>query len=183
MTGERSHPQNPLLSQLQRAVQRAEQPEFWEAARVNYMLKTLQLGEHRHQLQLDNSGGLLTFEAVNARLGLPVVFCADAGGETPLHRQNKAVHPNWFKNFAKLPFAQVYFAQLSSYSLSGDTRPFALVFPRKGFSQGLCIHNGDPQRYVMAGAGVHLFRSRTGDCMVQPFRDVLAILKADRNES
>lgn len=150
---------------------------------MDYMLKSLQLTAHRQQLQLDNAGGLLSFEAANARLGLPLVFCADAGGDIPLHRLDKAVHPNWFKNFAKLPFAQVYFAKLSSYSFTGDTRPLVLVFPRKGFSQGLCIHNGDPQRYVTPGSGVHFFRSQTGDFLVQPFRDVLAILKADRNES
>jgi hypothetical protein len=177
MSGGQLHPRNPLFSAMQRAVRQAEQPAFWEAARVEYVLKTLNLTAHRTQLRLDNAGGPLTFEAVNAKLGLPIVLTADAGDGVPLHRLDKAVHPNWFKKFGKLPFAQVYFERFAAYSLTGDTRPLALVFPRKGFAQGLCVHNGPLQQYVADGAGVHLYRSPIGDVTVQPFRDVISVLK------
>jgi hypothetical protein len=180
MSGEQVNPRNPLLTQLQRAVQRAGQPDFWEAARVEYVLKTLSLTRYRSQLRLDSAGGPLSFAPVNEKLGLPVVIHADAGGAIPLHRLDKAVHPNWFKNFAKLPFAQVYLAKLSAYSLCGDTRPLVLVFPRKGFAQGLCVHNGSMQ-YVETGAGVHLFRAAAGDLIVQPFRDVISKVRESLN--
>ena len=52
---------------------------------------------------------------------------------------------------------------------------FGLVFPRRGFREGLIAHNGDWSAFVPAGVGAHLFKlSESETLVVQPYSAFLS---------
>ena len=148
----------------------------WETARVEATVKRLKLhknvlGELRKQ-----SGGELTFEGFNDRFpNFPAVLFGTAlAGMEPLHRHSGAIHPMWFKSFRNLPFISFYEDALHVAGSEGlsDTdgfRPFGLVFPRKGFRDGLILHNGDWEAFTADNSSFHLFKGKDFTLLVQPY--------------
>lgn len=185
MTERGPNPLNPLLTKFQKLQQSLNFDARWEAGRALFLLKTLGLSDQEYSLRDQDAAKNLTFSAINSELSLPMVFaCHPMQGKLPVHRDVKHVHPVWFKKFSKLPVAVVYFELLAEYTESrrkqgeDGIRPFCMVFPRKGFPQGLCIHDGPLEKYLVPGEGVHLYSSKrhARDFVVQPFVSVAKII-------
>ena len=148
----------------------------WETARVEATVKRLKLhknvlGELRKQ-----SGGELTLEGFNDRFpNFPVVLGGNSlVGMEPLHRHSGAIHPMWFKSFRNLPFISFYedLLHVAGVDSLADSnfRPFGLVFPRKGFRDGLIVHNGDWEAFTADNSSCHLFKGKGGfTLLVQPY--------------
>jgi hypothetical protein len=180
------HPKDPLLSNLQRMQQAANLGPLWEQSRALFLLKSLGLTNWKAELQQQDSNNLLLFSAINNTLGLPLFFATEpCTNKLPLHRDVKSAHPQWFKNFQKIPVMVIYFEEMERYNLRQDDRPFALVFPRKGFEQGLCVHNGSSISYTLDGEGYHCYRSKKHgqDIIVQPFRSVLKAIMQSQGDA
>jgi hypothetical protein len=173
-----SHPLSPLTSKLDvphyddtdvRAIK-------WETARVTYTINRLKLGAHiAGQLRSSGSSNM-TFEAFNERFpSFPVILTGTSlPGVTAIHRNTSAVHPMWFKSFCNLPFVKFYEDELQRYGTeTSDTggRPLGMVFPRKGFRDGLIVHNGDWQTFSPSNSSCHLFKgkNRHSTLLVQPY--------------
>ena len=175
-----NHPLSPLVPSID--VPHYDDTDIralkWETARVEATVKRLKLhknvmGELRKQ-----SGGELTFEGFNDRFpNFPVVLAGTAlVGMEPLHRHSGAIHPMWFKSFRNLPFISFYedfihtTASLASFTNSVALRPRGMVFPRKGFRDGLILHNGDWESFTADNSSFHLFKGKDGfTLLVQPY--------------
>lgn len=158
----------------------------YERARVKYLMTRCGL-EPRikalrglHAERYGTPG--LSFELFDEMFpGCPVVFAADRLGGLQLHRDPKSALPDWFTRFSDLPFIAPFEAFLGRV---GDRRgrAAALVFPRKGFAQGLVLHT--PLPGLCYPPGVHLEYSRPGSTrrdgvvlQIRPFSALAEALK------
>jgi hypothetical protein len=187
MTDKGVNPLNPLLSKFQKLQASVDHGARWEAGRALYLLKELGMADKQRYLRDQDQAGNLTFSSVNSCLQLSMCFASYAmTGKLAIHRDTKHVHPLWFKNFEKLPFVVVYLEKYREYSCTsqGEFRPLCMVFPRKGFMQGMCIHNGAVDTYLREDSSGHVYRSGkySQDFLVQPFQSVARILKGSLNE-
>jgi|TARA_R110000824_G_scaffold265278_2_gene454176 hypothetical protein len=155
----------------------------WESARVEYAVRRLKLGTHvLRELRAQEGGSALSFENFNDRFPtFPMLLSASTlPGEQPMHRHPKGIHPMWFKSFTGLPFMRFYEDELAKHQsevFGGDgSRVLGMVFPRKGFAQGLIVHNGEWQTYLPPNAGCHLYQGgkvKSMTLVVQPFMALL----------
>lgn len=188
MTDRGMNPLNPLLSKFQKLQQSINFDARWESGRASFLLKKLGKGDEERSFREQDPNDRLTFGALNETLALPMAFaCHPMQGKLPVHRDIKHAHPAWFKKFDKLPVVVVYFELLNEYigacKARGEyeSRPFCMVFPRKGFPQGLCIHDGPREKYLTVGEGIHLYYSRryAREFVVQPFVSVVKVISND----
>jgi hypothetical protein len=103
--------------------------------------------------------------------------------EAPLHRNEKAIHPFWFKTFMHLPFIPYYEEFWDSLGLDTKLKPVAMAFPRKGFRYGLIVHNGDLEKFVAPNSSCHLYLGggrKPQTLIVQPFDGFLEYLVKDK---
>ena len=118
----------------------------WEHARVQFVIKHFRLQRHRHELLEEapilHGARHLTFDGFAQHFPtFPIrLVTENLGGQKPLHRDQKAVLPYWFKSFTELPFMPPYEEALTRHMAFG--RPVGMIFLRSGFKQGLVIHNG-----------------------------------------
>ena len=83
----------------------------------------------------------LTFQTFNDEFpSFPVVLACDHLGGLQLHRDNGSVFPLWFARFPDLPFVAPFEASVDAARASLAGRGAGLVFPRKGFAQGMVVH-------------------------------------------
>jgi hypothetical protein len=160
----------------------------WEHARVEFILKHLGLVQHKKAfknfVREKKNDGLFTcelflaaFPAFPLLLGtstLPMIH-------EPLHRCEKAFHPEWFRNFMKLPFMEAYSELHDKYGDRTESAAVGLVFPRKGFPQGLLVHNGDLATFVPPNSSAHTYYGSGPVGMtitVQPFVGWLTKVKS-----
>ena len=80
--------------------------------------------------------------------------------------------PRWFENFRGLPFVAPFHDFITAVGPSSDLKPSGLVFPRKGFRQGLVIYNGDLNEYRIKG-GEFVFENEEETYHVRPFSAVV----------
>ena len=94
--------------------------------------------------------------------------------DPPIFRDKKSVHPNWFKSFRTIPFVRKFEERLEEYLDNSDnSKPFGMIFPRKGFANGMIIHTGDWNVYVGCSSGCHLYKGSDTlgiNYVVQPYR-------------
>lgn len=88
------------------------------------------------------------FRISTSRLrGIPVPWgTTDAGYE--VHADPYATEPARFKNFKSVPFVAAFLAAAVETVAGINT---CLVFPRKGFARGLCIHDDNSEQYWTNG--------------------------------
>ena len=119
----------------------------WEHARVQFVIKSFKLQRFRKDLlsQAETLHGArhLTFRGFAEQFpSFPLrVVAENLGGQVPLHKNSKAVLPYWFKSFTGLPFMDAYREALRENTRFGW--PVGMVFPRRGFQQGLIVANID----------------------------------------
>ena len=148
----------------------------WETARVTATVARLKL-DPRIVHQLRHTGSTeMTFGDFNDRFpNFPVILTGSSlPGVPALHRHAGAVHPMWFKSFRNLPFIKFYEDELQRYgaeAFDAAGRPLGMVFPRKGFRDGLIVHNGDWQTFSSCNSSCHLFRGKncSSTLLVQPY--------------
>lgn len=179
---ERVNPLNQLISKLQAANYKEDNAKRWQHSRVHWTVQQLALQKERKQFERQNGNELLTFEWLNGLGCLPVYlsYVHDLGKQ-PLHKQPKAVQPNWFKAFPSLPFISHYVELVKSIPVNID-KPIGLIFPRKGFGQGLILHNGDLEDYVPFDTGCHVYRMKENSnndfLIVQSYSSFVESLKS-----
>jgi hypothetical protein len=167
------NPLNPLLGKIERYEQTDSQTKQWESGRVDWTLRRLGLEKQRREMFSSSDSGVYTFAEFNRVVDFPVfLFAEPMIGALPLHRDPKAIHPMWFKSFRGLPFVQRYEEHFETLIATHKNKPLGMVFPRKGFSQGLVIHNGDWELLVAQQASCHIFkggRKHAMNLIVQPY--------------
>lgn len=174
---EKVNPLNPLLGKMEQFEQSEIALHQWESKRVDWTIRRLGLTAKLKEVASHRDDGFLTFEAFNDVFSFPVYLTSNQlRGKLPIHKDQKSIHPNWFKAFSKLPFVQVFAETLKAYGLFG--RALGMVFPRKGFAQGLIVHTGDFNTFVREGNSCHFYRSVSGlELVVQPYSDFVDALK------
>lgn len=171
---DRINPLNPLLSRIERFEQAEGRIRHWESARVEWTLRRLKLEAPRRELQSSADFTGYTCDDFNRVVGtFPMyLFAEQLEDEPPIHRDGRAIHPNWFKTFRNLPFVKKYEERFEELYPNHKDRPLAMIFPRKGFAQGLVLHNGNWDLFVPPQASCHLFKGGKKHAMtlaVQPY--------------
>lgn len=141
-----------------------------------------------HEVAQKQDNFLLTFRLFNQTFPtFPFRLYADSlqSLKAPLHELPGSAFPNWFKTFTALPVVSMFadiFGTLTPREQ--QEKPMALIFPRKGFKQGLVIHNGSDD-YVPEGTSCMMFvgESRHGKkhhprLFVQPYVNLLDAIYA-----
>lgn len=173
----RVNPLNPLLGKIEKFEQSEIALRQWESKRVDWTIRRLGLTAQLKEVASYDDGDFLSFEAFNSIFSFPVYLTANQlKDRLPLHKDQKSIHPNWFKAFSKLPFVQLFAENLKTY---GSYRhAVGMVFPRKGFAQGMIVHTGDFNTFVLSGASCHFYRSVNDlELVVQPYTDFVDALK------
>lgn len=166
------NPLNPLLGKIEKYNQQDCAAKQWESKRVEWTLTRLGLAKQKKEILYASEDKLYSFKAFNT-LGFPMELCADAmTGHMPIHKDPKSIHPAWFKSFANLHFAKLFNEALDEF-VEKKTKPMGMIFPRKGFSQGLIMHNGDWETFLPPHSSCHLFRGDKMNFVVQPYTDFI----------
>jgi len=186
--------ENPFHALKKQSVEawKADTENKFESSHVHHTFQRLKLDVEERALRKElkeQDLELLTFRAFNSRFPtFPIALsCSrnmaytDRKGNVvaargPLHTLAEAVHPQWFKKFMSLPFMYAYREIWDSMVTERAFRPLGMVFPRKGFQQGLIVHNGDVEKFVPAGSSCHLYvggGDKKMSLVVQPFTGLL----------
>jgi len=184
MSEYRPNPLNPLLGKIERYEESSKSIRQFESSRVEWTLRSLGLEAQRREILqgIESLGGYFTFSEFNRVVSFPINLISESlHGEMPIHRDQKSTHPMWFKGFRSLPVIQKYEDYLNDYLQDGTPKkPLGMVFPRKGFSQGLIVHNGDFDLYVPPKSSCHVYKGGTTHSMnliVQPYMGLINHLK------
>jgi hypothetical protein len=159
-----------------------QQAQAYESSRVTFLLKQTGRGPLEPALRrqhVDQFGSpALTFAGFAERFPeFPVLLGAAWRPGVPLHEDPKATLPVWFRDFPKLPFMPAFYELVARTRASARGRAAGLIFPRKGFDQGLVVHTPVPGADF--GVGAHFaYAGREGDreyrVEVRPFRALVA---------
>ena len=170
---DRVNPLNPLLGKIEKFEQSDSHVRQWESGRVEWTMRRLKLEQQRKEILFATPGGQYTFEAFNQAVDFPMyLFAEPMAGLSPIHRDPRAIHPMWFKSFRGLPFVKLYEERFEELINTQKHRPIGMVFPRKGFSQGLVLHNGDWDLFVPPQASCHVLKGgkkHSMNLVVQPY--------------
>lgn len=130
----------------------------FEEGKVTYLLKAFKLHVRNASRVLreaqENATGTpnLTLSAFNSVFpSFPMYLGASRLGGIQLHLENSAMIPAMFKTFGATPFVSAFDA---FYEVSEDRsggRPVGMVFPRKGFKNGLIIYATDDLKVLPFG--------------------------------
>lgn len=91
----------------------------------------------------------LTFAAFNRRFeSFPLLLGASRLDGVQLHLAQTAMIPALFKTFGKAPFVDVFDAFYETNQPRANGRPVGMVFPRKGFKQGMVIYATDDPKEI-----------------------------------
>lgn len=170
------------LKSDQQELFRAEHAASWEHARVDCVMKRLKLAGHRKAVMriVSEATGVsrLTFRAFSEFFPtFPMFLGADDLGHLPkpLHLLQEAILPAWFRNFRHLPFILPYEAFYDGLGEEAGLKPVGLVFPRRGFQQGLVVHNGPVDKFVPPRTPCFLYAGgeKAMSLVVQPFIGLL----------
>ena len=175
----------------------ADELRRFEAGRVGYVMKQLGLGPklvnelyaYREALTGVRELHLADFNAVYT--GFPVYLGAHTlrcmAGPWPqptaadycVHRDRFSAEPSRFKGFAKVPFVVAYQDFFNGAFHEANGRPLGLVFPRRGFQQGMIIHNDESERFWHEGlCWVYKMPRTEHRLYVQPFSYFMDAVRA-----
>lgn len=168
------NPLNPLLSKIEKFEQNDQHLRQWESTRVEWTLRRLKLEPQRKEIASSAVGGQYTFSDFRRVVSsFPAYLLAEPmAGVQQLHRDPRAIHPMWFKSFLSLPFVKLYEERLEELYDTKQKKPFGMVFPRKGFAQGLILHNGNWDLFVPNQSSCHIFKGskkKSITLLVQPY--------------
>jgi len=163
------NPLNPLLGKIEKFEQADSQGRQWESSRVEWTLRRLKLESQRKELAV----GYFTFVEFNRVVNFPMRLAAEPMlGQRPVHRDPLLIHPMWFKSFQGLSFVRSYEEKFEDLGNPLGQLPFGMVFPRKGFLQGMLLHNGDWDLFVPPKSSCHIFKGgkkHSMNLVVQPY--------------
>ena len=119
--------------------------------------------------------GQLTFVLQRECVKLPIWLGASTLPRLgcPLHLSNRAVFPLWLGKFDKLPILPPFMALCRE---ADPDIPVGLIFPRKGFQQGLILHSGG-QDYIASRGSAIVWRDNGRELIVQSLATFVAHLK------
>ena len=173
------NPFNMLNSGGGKEAIRQMQALAWESRVVKHTLQRVGAAHYRKRMERqakEETGEThITFAMFNERFPtFPVLLGGDAMvGEKPLHTRADCIHPVWFKTFMKLPFVESYEELYDALLPETKIRPVvAMVFRRKGFAQGLVIHNGCVDDFVPPNGSCHVHvggKKKPVTLVVQPY--------------
>jgi len=206
---EKTNPFHVLKNQSPEAV-RVDLDRRWLHARVRYTISRLGLGSFKRRLMRKaaelQDEAFLNFKLFDEEFPtFPVLLgCTRLSVDHPklrrkkgeeedpvdlkgviapgkqLHRDPRAFHPEWFKNFMRLPFMYWYQDLYEEWGGVDNPKPVGLVFPRKGFAQGLVVHNGGLDNFVGPNGSCHVYvggGKKPMTLVVQPFQSMLDHVK------
>ena len=169
----RINPTNPLLGNLEKFEQSDSHIRQWESSRVEWTMRRLKLERQRKEVLSAAIGGQYTFAEFNRVVNFPMYLLAEAMTDLPcIHRDPKSRHPLWFTAFRSLPFVKLYEQRFEELPQIYQQQPIGMVFPRKGFSQGLILHNGDWDLFVPPQSSCHVLKGgkkHSMNLVVQPY--------------
>jgi hypothetical protein len=174
------NPNHPLLAKINPYASAEAVKSSWEHSRILHLLQVMQLTHLKPQIKNITATDLFTFDAfLQVCSAFPMhLFFDTLSDQIPIHRDNKSVHPMWFKSFTALPVIKKYTEKIKQCSWDFNCCPVGLVFPRKGFQQGLIVHNGSFEKYVPESSGCHIYKQEGGSTLiVQSFTGFLSNLK------
>ena len=176
------NPLNPLLGKIERFEQTDNAIKQFESKRVEWTLRRLGMERQRKEIYRDSVTSEYTCDAFNRVVdNFPMVLCCESlKGKIPIHKDQKSVHPNWFKKFLGLSFAEAYADHFEKLSAAKLGKPIGMIFPRKGFAQGLLMHNGDWDYFVPPNSSCHLFKGGKKvemNLVVQPYSSFVDHIK------
>lgn len=172
------NPLNPLLGKIEKFEQAESSIRQWESARVEWTLRRLKLEPQRKEILTSSVGNQYTFaEFRRVVSNFPLHLIAEPLKDSmPIHRDPRAIHPMWFKSFRGLPFVKRYEERFEELYSTFQGKPFGMVFPRKGFAQGLVLHNGDWDLFVPTQSSCHVFKGGKKHAMtllIQPYSGLI----------
>ena len=178
MTTNHPNPFHILNARLRPDELTDQQKLRFESTKVESTMKRVGLGRQVRSLVNEAmrqfSHNFLTFNLFRQEFPtFPVsLTCHNLNGLS-LHSEAKAALPIWFKDFQHLPFMKFYAEAFESLGSLAQHKPVGMVFPRKGFPQGLIVHNGDVHEFVppQGSCFVHLGggKKSQGMLVVQPY--------------
>jgi len=169
------NPLHPLLGKIERAENSEVTGKQWESKRAEWVFRKKGLTSKIKPLKSSSDDGLLSLSMLQEFFPEVYLTSGYLKAKIPIHKDTSAVHPAWFKGFLKLPFIESYKDILTSRSDSVEI--VGMVFPRKGFQNGLILHNGHWLNYVPQGSGFHLYRGKNDRVLtVQSFSDFVTCL-------
>ncbi len=125
--------------------------ESFEDGKVNYVLGVFKIRHHAPALRkiAERQTGKpdLTFRAFDeGHPSFPIVLGASRLGGVQLHLDQKAMIPALFKAFGSAPFVTEFEQFYETAVARACGRPVGLIFPRKGFRNGMVVYaTDDPQ--------------------------------------
>ncbi len=127
----------------------------FEEGKVNYILGMFKLnvrkaGNALRRVEERESGQshltLRAFNAVNS--SFPMLLGATRLGGMQLHTEASAMIPSLFKEFGGAPFVSAYEKFYEENEPRASGRTVGLIFPRKGFRNGLVIYTTDDPQVI-----------------------------------
>ena len=120
----------------------------WEAGKVKYVLGVFKIPKQAREVadaaERQTGKPDLTFRAFEEVYpSFPIVLGASRLGGVQLHLDQKAMIPALFKAFGAAPFMTAYEQFYETAAKRAGSRPVGLVFPRKGFKNGLVVYAAD----------------------------------------
>lgn len=122
----------------------------FEEGKVNYLLNAFHMNAKQVGRTLRNAEESergrpdLTFRAFNDTYqSFPLLLGASRLDGATLHTDPRAMLPALFKDFGSVPFVTAYELFFESSQERAGHRKMGLVFPRKGFKNGLIIYAAD----------------------------------------
>lgn len=172
-----------LLQRLDRDSLAQHTDRTYENARIRYMLSQLGLGRVSRDFErfvVERCGeedAFFTFPLFEEFFGpLPLLLHIDRLKDgPPLHERDDCAHPLWWKRFFKLPFVSRYLEWRES--VGAQRRPTGLIFPLKGFPQGLVVHDGSLEKFLDKRQAAHVYDADAVRLLVQPLTDVVAAFR------
>lgn len=170
-----ANPYDPLNSSDFKVMHAKLNEQNFESSAVDYMIKQIRLPKLRKLMRELPDFEYESFDMLAQVCDLPFKFTTSAlTDEMPIYRDKKSVHPLWFKSFRTIPFVRKFEERLEEYLENSDkSKPFGMIFPRKGFANGMIIHTGDWNVYVGCSSGCHLYKGSDtfgSNYVVQPYR-------------
>lgn len=169
------NPYNPL-NQMSPAAIASLHDKIFESNRVEYTIGQAKASWLKKVIKAESSDDFLCFAQLEEIGNFPFrITTTSLTDNISVHADDKSVHPLWFKSFRKIPFVRIFEERLEEYLENSDnSKPFGMIFPRKGFQNGMIIHTGDLDVYVGHSKCCHLYKGMDTfgiNYIVQPYRE------------
>ena len=162
----------------------------FESSAVKATLRLVGAGISPNDLMRRSGKNVLTFDLFNqefptfpfylvaSRLrGISLASKKTTSTYYDVHTDPASTEPRRFKDFENVPFVVAY-RQFSSGAVeAGESRPVAMVFPRKGLPSGMVIYRDDSMTYAGSGTvWMHVNLAQTERLFVRPYADFLELI-------